>query len=229
MNKFNEFMEEVQNDMRQARFEKYWKLYGKQFITLCIVLLCFASVYTLYQGRQDKLMFHSSDKFIAAQNAIAQGNYDESLIILDNLSSDATPTYKMLSAFSKVGLHLKKGDKESVKIAISLLKTIESDTKIEKSFRDFAKLLRYSHQLYDLDVLGEEFNAMRLDLDKIIQQETVWSYMAKELKGLIFKRVGSNADAADIFIKLIQDPNTPQIIKLRSQLMGQSISAKIIK
>jgi hypothetical protein len=229
MNKFDEFMDEVQNDMRHARFEKYWKLYGKQVLIACIVLLFFSSIYTFSQYRKEKSYIHSSEQFIAAQNALTEGRYDEALAVFEGLINEAPDTYKTLSLFSKVGVLLKKESEADTKQAIDLLKIIEDGKFVDNHFRLFAKLLRYSHQINLLDHSADEFNQMRIDIDKISQQDSTWAYMAKELKGLLLTRLGSQTEAVEIFIKLIQDEKTPQVIRLRSQLMAQLLAKKLVK
>lgn len=226
MNKFDEFMDEVENDIRQARLEKYWKKYGKQFVAVCLVLLGSSAFYTLYNNRQEKLSLQSSDQFIAAQNAVVQGNYDEALIVLENIIQTAPNTYKMLGLFSKVGVFLKKDNQEDMVKAFDLLKEIENQSGIDQYFKTFARLLRYFHQINLLDMASDDFNKIRLDIDKVAGEDNVWSYMAKEIKGLILNRVGSHKEALEMFVGLIQDPKTPQIIKVRSQLMAQLLSSQ---
>lgn len=229
MNKFDEFMDDVQNDMRHARFEKYWKLYGKQSVTVCLALLIFSSIYTFSQHRQEKLSIEASEQFIAAQNALTEGNYDEALIVFESLINKAPDTYKTLSLFSKVGALLKKETDGDTKQAVELLKTIENGKFVDNHFKLFAKLLRYSHQINVLDYKSDEFNKIRIDIDKISQQNSTWAYMAKELKGLLLIRLGSKSEAVEIFIKLIQDEKTPQVIRLRAQLMAQLMAKKLVK
>lgn len=229
MNKFDEFMDEVQNDIRHARFEKYWKLYGKQAVIVFMVLLFFSSIYTFSQHRQEKLSFQASEQFIAAQNALTEGNYDEALVVFEGLINKGTDTYKTLSLFSKVGTLLKKETEDDTKQAIVLLKMIEEGKFVDNHFRVFAKILRYSHQINLLDHASDEFNQIRIDIDKISQENSTWAYMAKEIKGLLLMRLGAQSEAAEIFIKLIQDEKTPQIIRLRSQLMAQLLAKKLVK
>ncbi|CAO5679263.1 MAG: hypothetical protein NEHIOOID_00236 [Holosporales bacterium] len=225
--KFDEFMEEVQGDILQAKYEKYWKLYGKYVIGAVAIVLGTSVFYTLKTNREEKVNLLSSDKLVMAQNAIAEGKFDEALTFLNDLDQTAYSSYKTLGLFNKAGALLKKGaPREDV---LAAFKAIEEDRNIEDTFKTLAKLLRFSHQLGDIDTKTPEFEQMRLTVDKIVKEDTPWSYLAKELKGLILYRVQANNEAAELFVQLIQDSKTPQAIKLRAQLMAQVLAANTKK
>ncbi|CAO4835561.1 MAG: hypothetical protein CNLJKLNK_00473 [Holosporales bacterium] len=225
--KFDEFMEEVQSDILQAKYEKYWKLYGKYVIGAVALVLGTSVFYTLKGNREEKINLLSSDKLVMAQNAIAEGKFDEALTFLNDLDQTAYSSYKTLGLFNKAGALLKKGAPREEVLAV--FKSIEDASNIEDNFKTLAKLLRFSHQLGDMDTKTPEFEQMRLTVDKMIKEETPWSYLAKELKGLILYRVQANNEAAELFVQLIQDPKTPQAIKLRAQLMAQVLAANTKK
>lgn len=227
MNKFDEFMDEVQGDIRQAKFEKYWKLYGKKFIAICTIALGISIAYTLNGNRQEKLSLESCEQFVAAQNALMQDQNQEALVILNDLKKSAPETYKTLSMFSIVGILLKKETTEATNEAISHLKELETASFVDGNFKKMAKLIRYTHEIEMIDVTSQDFANIRLDIDKMIGQDDIWSYLAKELKGLILNRVGSFSEAAEIFIQLLQDQKTPQIIKIRAQLMAQMLTSQL--
>ncbi|MBP9752422.1 MAG: tetratricopeptide repeat protein [Proteobacteria bacterium] len=229
MVKFDEFMEEVQQDMRHAKIEKYWKKYGKQAIVVCSVVLGAAVLNTLYENRQDQLSIMASDKFITAQNALIQGKYNDALVIFEDLSKTAPKTYQVLSLFSKVGTLLKQETKETTQKAIETLKEIEASSNVDKDLKVLAKLIRYGQEIGILEKGSSELEALRLSVDGIIKDNTVWSYLAKELKGLILYKVGAEKEAAEMFISLVQDTKTPEAIRLRSQLMAQVLSSKIAR
>jgi hypothetical protein len=229
MNKFDEFMEEVQQDIRHAKIEYYWKNYGKQFLVGCALLLGASVIYTLNENRQEKLSFEASKKFVTAQNALVEGKFDDALLVFEDLTKNAPKTYQVLSLFSKVGVFFKKGTPDAISAAIESLKQIESSSFVDNDLKQFAKLLRLSHEIGNLDPKNKIFDDIRLDVDKIIKEENCWQPLAKEVKALILYRLGSFVDAAEIFISLAQDPKTPDAIRMRAQLMGQNLASKIIK
>jgi hypothetical protein len=229
MQKIDEFMEEVQQDIRHAKIEKYWKLYGKQAIIGCAVILGISVIYTLYENRQDQLSLLASEKFIAGQNALAQGKFNDAMVIFEDLSKTAPKTYQVLSLFSKVGTLLKQDSKESLLKAIETLKEIENSSSADKGMKTLALLLRYNHEIGMFDKGSADFGNIRIKVDEIISQGGAWSYLARELKGIILYKVGAFSDSAEVFVSLVQDPQTPEAIKTRSQLMAQVLASKITK
>ena len=224
--KFDDFMEEVQNDIRQAKVEHYWALYGKQAVAGCAALLVASVFYTLHKNRQENLALSSSEKLVAGQNALIQGRYDEAETLFDDVIKNSPSAYTTLSLFNKVGALLKKNTTESKEKAIDVLKQIESSSSVEKEFKTLAMLIRFSHEVGTVDPKSEAFAQMRLKVDEYALKNNTMSYLAKEIKGLMLYKVKAIGEAADIFVKLIQDPQTPQAIKFRAQLMGQILSSK---
>lgn len=227
MQKFDEFMNDVQEDMRQAKIEKYWKKYGKQTVFACTVILGVAVAHTLYKNHQDKINLKTSDQFIAAQKFIESDNPNDALIILKDLSGNGTGFYKTLSLFSQAGALLKQATKESTAEAIRIFQTIEKDTSVDKMYRELAEILRFGHAINDLNGSNKELDIIRLRLDTLIKEKGTWYYLALELKGVILHKVAAYSDAAEVFLTLAQDKDIPNAIKMRAQLMTQVLASKL--
>ncbi|MDP2193765.1 MAG: hypothetical protein Q8K36_04505, partial [Alphaproteobacteria bacterium] len=60
MQKFDEFMNDIQEDMRREKVEKYWKKYGKQAVAVVSIVLATAVGHTLYTNHQTKLTLKTS-------------------------------------------------------------------------------------------------------------------------------------------------------------------------
>ena len=227
MQKFDEFMNDVQEDMRQAKIEKYWKKYGKQAVFVCTVILGAAVAHTLYKNHQSKLNTATSDKFIAAQNFIASDNLNDALTIFKDLSENGTGFYKTLSLFSQAGTLLKQATKESTAEAVLIFQKIEKDTNIDKMYRELAEILRFGHDINSLNRSDKALDGIRLRLDTLIKEKGTWYYLALELKGVILHKVEAYSEAAEVFLKLAQDKDTPNALKLRAQLMTQILASKL--
>lgn len=227
MQKFDEFMNDVQEDMRHAKIEKYWKKYGKQSVFALTVILGAAVAHTLYKNHQSKLNLETSKKFIAAQNFIASNNLNDAITIFKDLSESGTGFYKVLSLFSQAGSLLKKATQESTAEAVLIFQKIENDTKIDKMYRELAEILRFGHEINILTSSDKALDVIRLRLDSLIKEKGTWYYLALELKGVILHKVAAYSDAADVFLTLAQDKDTPNALKLRAQLMTQVLASKL--
>lgn len=227
MQKFDEFLNEVQEDMRQAKIEKYWKQYGKQAVFACTVIVSAAVAHTLYKNYQHKLILETSDKFIAAQNFIVSNNLKDALTIFNDLSDGGAGFYKTLSLFSQAGTLFKHDTAKTTEEAILILKKIENNTTIEKSYRELAEILRFGHEINNLKGMDKTLDVIRLRLDTLIKEKSVWHYLALELKGVILYKIAAYAESAETFLSLAQDKNTPNALKLRAQLMTQVLASKL--
>ncbi len=227
MQKFDEFMNDVQEDIRQAKIEKYWKKYGKQAIFVCTIILGAAVAHTLYKNHYNKLTLATSDKFIAAQNFIASNNLKDALTILKDLSENGSGFYKTLSQFSQAGTLLKQATKESTAEAVLIFHKIEKDTNVDKMYRELAEILRFGHEINSLNGSDKALDMIRLRLDALIKEKGTWYYLALELKGVILHKIAAYSDAAEVFLSLAQDKDTPNALKLRAQLMTQIIASKL--
>jgi hypothetical protein len=227
MQKFDEFLNEVQEDMRQAKIEKYWKKYGKQAVFACTVVLGAAVAHTLYKNHQNKLIIATSDKFIAAQNFIVSDNLKDALTILEDLSNNGAGFYKTLSLFSQAGTLFKQGTSAATEEGILILKKIEGDASIEKNYRELAELLRFGHEINHLKASDKTLDVIRLRLDTLIKEKGAWYYLALELKGVILYKIAAYNDSAETFLSLAQDKDTPNALKLRAQLMTQVLASKL--
>jgi len=227
--KFDEFMEDIQNDIRQARLQHYWKQYGKIASGFFTGLLVLSVIYTLYQNHASTVNHESSALYLKAQQALMSGKVDDARAVLKQLGDKAPQSYKMLALFEEAGLHLKEGSKDSIKNALDVLKKIEDMPSIDSAFKTVAKLLRYLHSVYTLDKTSDDFQKMRLDLDALIQKQDALSSWAKEIKAIMLYQLGSPKEASELLIQLIQSPDVPQHLQIRAQLFAQHIAQEIFK
>ena len=227
MQKFDEFLNEVQEDMRQAKIEKYWKKYGKQAVFVCTLALGAAVAHTLYKNHQNKLILETSDKFIAAQNFIASNNLKDALTIFNDLSNNGAGFYKTLSLFSQAGTLFKEEKSTATEEGILILKKIENDLSIEKNYRELAEVLRFGHEINNLKGTDKALDAIRLRLETLIKEKGAWYYLALELKGVILYKISAYSESAETFLSLAQDKDTPNALKLRAQLMTQVLASKL--
>ncbi|MDP2193678.1 MAG: hypothetical protein Q8K36_04060, partial [Alphaproteobacteria bacterium] len=168
-----------------------------------------------------------SDQFIAAQNFMAQGNIKDALVILEDLSKNAPGSYRMLSLFSKAGALLQQGSRDSQEQAITLLKEIENTKGVDAIYRDLAEILRYMQEVDILKTSDKALDSIRLRLDQLITDKGPWYPMALELKGATLYKVGAYQQAAEVFVQLVQDKQIPDAMKMRAQLMTQTLAAKL--
>ena len=219
--KFDEFLEEVEKDIRQEKLLNLWKQYGKLVSGAIIGIIVFIVGYNLWSRYEQNKRVQMAEKLIAAQEYIAQGESGKAQEILNRLSADSHKTYQPLTLFQKAGLLLQEGPKSKPAEAIEIYNQLSANSKIDPLWRDLANLLAVMASIDQPDMKVEELLGR---LNALTSDQNPWRYFAKEMKGILLYRKGEKGQAAELFARLVQDNQTPSGISMRSRLMVQIVS-----
>lgn len=226
--KFDEFLEEVESDIRQEKFLELWRKYGKLASGILIAILVTIGGYSLWQNYATKQRIHLAEQFMEAQDSIANGQLTHALQILESVGKNSNKTYAALARFLDAGVLAQEGGADNLKKALESVQSLAEDKHLEQTWRDLASLLYVSISL-DLNTPQNREDLLKR-LDNLTAVGNSWRSLALELKGiLLYQKGDSAAAAAEIFVSLVQDPQTPEGIKSRAQLMTQVISAELGK
>jgi hypothetical protein len=220
--KFDEFLEEVEKDIRQEKLLQLWKKYGKQVTAGLVAIVILIAGYNLWSQYKHNKHLQMAEKLITAQELIAQGESAKAQTILTNLSQESTSTYQSLGLFQSAALLMQEGSTQKQREAIKIYDQLAGNKKIEPLWRDLAALLSIMVQIDLPDVKVDELLSQ---VEPLTSDQNPWRYFAKEMKGLLLYRKGDKAQSTEIFARLVQDSQTPQEISLRSRLMVQIASA----
>lgn len=219
--KFDEFLEEVEKDIRQEKLLNLWKQYGKQVTIGIVAVIALIGLYNLWGHYEQNKRVEMAEKLITAQELIAHGDSDKALVILNSLSIESHNTYQPLALFQKAGLLLQGGAKSKPAEAISIYNQLSANKKIEPLWRDLAALLAIMASMDLPNIKAEDLLAK---LEPLTVDASPWRYFAREMKGVLLNRKGEGLKAAEIFARLVQDNNTPSGISMRARLMTQIVS-----
>ncbi|MBY0281787.1 MAG: tetratricopeptide repeat protein [Alphaproteobacteria bacterium] len=221
--KFDEFLEEVEQDIRHERIEKLWKQYGKTIIIAVVGVLALTGGFMAWKNHQHKEYLVLSEQFVGAQNLLAQGKTTEAIGVMQALSKGSHHGYAILARFLEAALLSKEGSGQDVKGAQAIYDAIEKDRNAEQHFRDLATFFRVN---LEIDRLSNTPDAAVIKnlidaLEPLTKPDNPWHSLAKELKGLLLYKQNKTAEASEIFISLIQDAKSPTELRMRAQLMSQ--------
>lgn len=220
--KFDEFLEEVENDIRKEKMLQLWKQYGKQVMGGALGIVLLIGGYNFWSHYEQSKRIQMAEKLIAAQDFIGQGETDKAQTILTSLSVESHGTYKPLALFQKAGLLLQLGQK-SVE-ALKIYQELSGNTKIDPMWRNLAALLAV---MVSMDQPNAKIDELLAQLSTLTSDQNPWRYLANEINGVLLHRKGDNTKAAEIFARLVQDNQTPPGISMRARLMVQIVSAAI--
>lgn len=219
--KFDEFMQEVENDIRNERYMNLWNRYGKLItgvVTLGLTCLIGYNLWSQYDYRQRS---KASDILISAQNFALQDRHGEALSALKSLSEITVAPYEILAKVNEAGI-LSAGDTSQKQQALKIYQEIINTKKIDKVWQDLAIYQKAALQSEQSDA---NFEALLKELEAIDLEHSPIAALASELKGILLLQKGDKTQAGEIFVKLAQSKTAPDGVVMRSQLMTQMISA----
>ncbi|WP_010298843.1 tetratricopeptide repeat protein [Candidatus Odyssella thessalonicensis] len=220
--KFDEFLDEVEQDIRQEKFKQIWDKYGKQASSAITVLLVAVASYSLWSNYQTRELERQSDFYVKAQTYLEQGEPTKALSLLKELSA-GNKAYATFAKFSQAAILSEPGKDQDLDKAFSLYQEIANDSRLEQVWRDTAAL-----QLVSLSFEKDPQQAETLlaKIEPLCEPGRPLQALALEQKGLILYLSGKKSEAADIFVQIVQLGNAPENVKWRAQTMAQQISSE---
>lgn len=219
--KFDEFMDEVENDIRQEKYMNLWNRYGKFIMGFTIVGLVGLVGYNLKSQYVFRERSKASDILIGAQDYAAQNRQGEALSALKNLTENSTAPYTILAKINEAGI-LSIGEAAQKQQAIQLYQEIINTHGTEALWHDLAIYKKIALQLEQAEPNVE---GLLKDLEGIDLDHSPLAPLLSELKGIILLQKGDKAQAGEVFVKLAQSKTAPEGVVMRSQLMAQIISS----
>lgn len=221
--KFDEFLQEVEQDIRHERLEKLWNKYGKAFTISVVGVLTLSAGFMAWKNYQHKQHLIISEQFVGAQNLVSQGKVAEAIGVIQSISKKSHHGYVILAKFLEASLLSKEGVQQDVKRAQEIYASIEKDENADKHFRDLATFFKVNIQVDRLSDTADEALVKKLmaNLAPLTRQDNPWQSIAKELQGILLYKQNKFSEASENFISLIQDPKCPEELRMRAQLMSQ--------
>jgi hypothetical protein len=237
--KYDEFIEDIQNDIRQENIEKLWKKYGTIVVSTATLMLAASTGWMIYSNNRENALVVTSDKFIKASNLAASKNVTSAIGVFESIQKDGFPTYSALSHIAEAKALSEKGGADFKK-AQTILQNLSKDNTADVVFRDYAALTYVKNEIDLLNLTVENDGPLQADvkaklenlvmkLDQISGEDAPWALGALDLKGLILLNLKEFSKASEVYIKILQTPHCPRGLLTRADLMSQYILRKTAK
>lgn len=218
--KFDEFMEEVEKDIRQEKYMNLWNRYGKLLTGIAVAGLVCLIGYNLKSQYDFRQRSKASDILIGAQGYAADNRHTDAISALKSLADNTVTPYAVLAKLNEAGV-LSTGEAAQKKQAVQLYQDIMTTTGIDKVWHDIAV---YKKVALECDQSEANLDGLLKEIEGIDLEHSPFAALISELKGVILFKKGDKAQAGDIFVKLAQSKTAPEGVIMRSQLMTQIIS-----
>ena len=158
---------EIDEELRQERFEKLWQRYGKVVIGAAVAIVVAVGGVKAFQHYKTKQLEMHSAQFASASKLLAEGKSAQAEVLFGNLSGESSSGYAVLSRLHQAAIKANAGDMLG---AVKLYDQIIKDNGVDKSLREAAIIFSVSRQL-DIGQIGTaDSSLVGLD-DGVIQHQ----------------------------------------------------------
>ncbi|QCI68040.1 tetratricopeptide repeat protein [Phreatobacter stygius] len=205
-----DIFDEVEEDLRRARFEEFWKKYWPLMAALAAVVILAIGGWRFYDWRQEQQSAAAGGRFEAAMR-LSRTNAAEAEAQFAAIAADAPTGYRILARFRQA-TELAGRDKEA---AVKAFDAIAADSAIGPVLQDVARI-RAGYLLVDTATPAE----IARRVEPLAAPGLPFRHSARELLALAAMRAGDKA-AADKWLQAIQaDQETPQGVRGRAELIA---------
>ncbi|MCE2716612.1 MAG: tetratricopeptide repeat protein [Pseudomonadota bacterium] len=226
-NNFDQFIQEVESDLRQEKFEQLWKKYGKSVSVGFGVIVALSLSFNLWQHYQAKQRDIISQQFVNAQTLMFSKNVSDALSAMEGISKSSHRTYSTLAKLNVASiLRMETGHKDLSK-AETIYKELMENSSVEHMFRELATV-QYVSLCLDKSTSSEELQSLLKLLDVCTKEAAPYRHLALELKGMIELKQKNYEKASEIFVAIAQDEKSPKDLRLRAQIIAQNLASQLI-
>ncbi|MFC7050600.1 tetratricopeptide repeat protein [Emcibacter nanhaiensis] len=203
-----EFIREVDEDLRHQQLATFWKSYGKYIIATAVAIVLFVAGSQGYKKYTESKYLEVADQYTKALENIQSGNQQQALAALKALADQDVEGYKVLSAMQRAAIHLNNGEKT---LAVGILENLSKSSGVSDFYKDLASL-QAATILMD-EATYEETTAR---LEPLLERGNEMRYLARELLAMSAIQNGDTEKAKVLLRELSEDLETPEQVKFRA-------------
>lgn len=209
---------EVDEEVRQDQYKKLWERHGNLIMGLCFLMVAGVAGFKGYQYLQVQKSQSASLVYFQAVKEAMSGKNDDALAALKAVDQNG---YKQLARMQEPIVLAQQGKTDE---AVKAYDAIIADASVDAKLRDVARI-RAGYLLVDTAKPDELLSRLG-QFDKDGQS---WRHAAREIFGLSAYRTGDYAMAERYMSAIFADPQAPQDMRDRAQVMIQLLTPLIKK
>ena len=214
----DEFMHEVEEDIRWEKFEKLAKQYGAYVGAAIFAVIVGVAGYEYYGYSKRTQQEKASETYTDALQLMVKGQTNEAIEKLKTIKEDGGG-YSMLAQFQMASALV--DNPETRGQAIAIFKEVATSKSIDRRYRTLGVIFL---------VLAELDTADPAELSKYLEETKVgvnmWPDMTQELTALVALRKGDEDEAKKILAELKDDKQTSQGVRLRARALLEQLQVQ---
>jgi hypothetical protein len=207
-----EFMREVDDELRRDRVTGIWTRYGRWIIVGVLAALALFGAYLFWRNYQENAAGREGEQLQAAYDALAAGRTADAAKPLEMLIKSSSDGHRALALFTQGDVLLQKND---FKGAAAKFGAIVADGDIAPAFRDLA-LVRQTTAEYD--TLAPQVVIDRLR--PLAVPGNAYFGSAGEMVAAAYLRTGRRDLAGRMFGQVARDETVPATLRQRAVQMA---------
>ncbi len=209
---------EVDEEVRQEEYKKLWDRHGLKFMALAAIVVLAVAGFEGWKYYQKTEAEKASVVYLDAVQKANDGKYDDALAALAAVKH---PGFMQLGKLREAAVLAEKGDAAK---AITTYDAIIADKATDPVLADLARI-RQGYVLVDTATPDE----LRTKLSQFNVDASPWRHAVREIFGLAAYRVKDFTLAEGFMSQIFKDPDAPQALKQRAQVMVQLIAPELEK
>jgi hypothetical protein len=209
---------EVDEEVRQDEYKKFWDRHASKLMALAGLLVLGVAAFEGWTYFQRTQAEEASVVYLDAVKKAGDGKYDDALAALAAVKH---PGFMQLGRLQQAAVVAAKGDMDK---AIADYDAIIADKSVDPVLADLARI-RQGYLLVDKSTPDQLLTKLGM-FDKA---DNAWRHAAREIFGLAAYRVKDFTMADRYMNAIFTDPEAPQAIKQRAQVMIQLITPELAK
>jgi hypothetical protein len=219
-NQDDNFLREVEEEIRRERFERLWKEYGTYFLAGAALIVIGVLGYKFVENRRVTAAQTTGERYEGAMELASTGKDGSAEKEFASVVADGTGGYPELARLQLAGVLLKQGKKAE---AIAAYEELAKSANADSLLRDYAALQAASARMGEAD-----FTELQNRLTPLMADASPWRFSARELLGVAAFKAGKADEARSTLTPLLIDQKTPQSIAERAQIVLAEIAASEI-
>ncbi|CAN0522967.1 unnamed protein product, partial [Laminaria digitata] len=190
---------EVDEELKQERYEKLWRNYGKYLIAGAVVVVAAVAGWNAWQSYQTNQRQAEGKQFATAAALMQEGKTGEASAAFSALSAEAGSGYGILARFYQASLVAKTGDAAG---AIGIYDAISEDSSAPRSMRELAIVLG---ALQALRVPSIDAATIEAKVQPMSAAGQAYRHIALEILALTAQRAGDMEKARANYRAIVDD------------------------
>lgn len=210
---------EVDEELKQDRYEKLWRQYGKFVIGAAVLIVAAVAGWKAWESYQTSQRHAEGRQFASATALLQDGKAADASAAFSRLAAEAGSGYGILARFYQASIVSRGGDAAG---AIRLYDAIAEDGSVPDSMRDLAVVLG---ALQALRVPSIDAETIENKIQPMTGAGKPYRHVALEIMALAAQRAGNMDKARTSYRAIVDDAASPPGIRARASQMLSILGA----